>query len=596
MERSELGIASYLYAAMRRSAIGKHDLSSASAREQSASASITTTLEKRIASLELITSVRAEEDARHHASELTTARARHQAAPMPRFFNTAGPNEPARHYTLPVLARLPQVRGLIDEGLYFVLHAPRQVGKTTGLLHLGRELTAEGAYVALLVSMEVGAAFPHDLGAAELAILDSWRADARARLPEDLQPPLWPEAPPGRRLAAALEAWASAAPRPLVIFLDEIDALQNDVLISALRQIRGGYPNRPAHFPHSLALIGLRDVRDYKVASGGSDRLGTSSPFNIKAESLTLRNFTREEVAELYGQHTAETGQVFLPEAIDRAFTLTQGQPWLVNALARQLTQVLVPDRTEPIGAARVDEAAEILIRRQDTHLDSLIERLREPRVRAVIEPMLAGELLGDVPEDDQRFAVDLGLVRPSASGGLEVANPIYREVIVRTLASTARNSLPEIPITWLTPEGKLSKERLLASFLDFWRQHGEPLLRTAPYHEVAPHLVLMAFLHRVVNGGSIEREYAIGSGRMDLCLRFAGETLAIEIKVWRPGRPDPLAQGLAQLDGYLAGLGLDSGWLVLFDRRPGLAPIEERLAAALTTSPGGRQVTVIRA
>jgi hypothetical protein len=342
--------------------------------------------------------------------------------------------------------------------------------------------------------------------------------------------------------------------------------------------------------------VGLRDVRDYKLAAGGSGRAGSSSPFNIKTDSITLRNFTRDEVAALYGQHTAETGQVFLPEAVDRAFALTEGQPWLVNALARQLTEALVEDRSVPITAPRVDEAGEILIRRQDTHLDSLIERLREPRVRAVIEPMLAGESLGDVPADDLRFVQDLGLVRLSASGGIVVANPIYREVIVRTLASTARASLPQIPATWLTPEGRLDKEQLLASFLDFWRQHGEPLLRTAPYHEVAPHLVLMAFLHRVVNGGTIEREYAIGSGRMDLCLRYAGETLAIEIKVWRPGRADPLAPGLAHLDAYLGGLGLDSGWLLIFDRRPGLAPVAERLTTSVVTSPAGRQVTTIRA
>ena len=515
---------------------------------------------------------------------------------MPRFFNTTGANQPERHYTLPAMARLPEVRQLIDEGLYFVLHAPRQVGKTTALLTLGKELTAEGKYVGVLVSMEVGAPFRHDPGAAELAVLDTWRRHAGARLPPELQPPPWPDAPPGSRIGAALEAWARAAPRPLVIFLDEIDALRDEALVSVLRQIRDGHSNRPTHFPHSLALVGVRDVRDYKVASGGSDRQGTSSPFNIKADSLTLRNFTRDEVAALYGQHTAETGQVFLPEAVDRAFLLTQGQPWLVNALARQLTGVLVQDRGEPIVAAKVDEAKEILIRRQDTHLDSLIERLREPRVQAIIEPMLAGEALGDVPADDIRFAQDLGLVRLSAQGGLEVANPIYREVIVRTLAGTARASLPQIPVTWLTPEGRLDKERLLGSFLEFWRHHGEPLLRTAPYHEVAPHLVLMAFLHRVVNGGSIEREYAIGSGRMDLCLRYGGEVLAIELKVWRPAQGDPLPRGLAQLDGYLAGLGLDSGWLVIFDRRPGIVPLAERLSTSVVASPAGRQVTVIRA
>ena len=71
-----------------------------------------------------------------------------------------------------------------------------------------------------------------------------------------------------------------------------------------------------------------------------------------------------------------------------------------------------------------------------------------------------------------------------------------------------------------------------------------QPLLGSAPYHEIAPHLVLMAFLHRVVNGGgTLEREYAIGSGRMDLCLRYGVVTLGIELKVWRDGEPDPLAE-----------------------------------------------------
>jgi len=171
-------------------------------------------------------------------------------------------------------------------------------------------------------------------------------------------------------------------------------------------------------------------VRDYKVASGSGGTLGTASPFNIKVESLTLRNFTRDEVVELYQQHTADTGQVFLPEAANRAFYWTQGQPWLVNALARQLVEKLVPDRAQPLTAAHVDEAKEILIRRQDTHLDSLAERLREPRVRRIIEPMLAGRALGDVAEDELRFVQDLGLVRMPQGGGLEIANPIYREII----------------------------------------------------------------------------------------------------------------------------------------------------------------------
>jgi len=515
---------------------------------------------------------------------------------MPRSFNTAGPCRAKYDYMLPPSARLPDVAPLIAGQKYFVLHAPRQTGKTTALLALAEELTASGEYVSVLLSMEVGAPFGADPGAAEDAVLDDWRAGAGTQLPADLAPPAWPAARPGRRIGAALRAWATAAPRPLVVFLDAIDALRDDALISVLRQLRAGYPRRPTEFPWSLALVGLRDVRDYRVAEDGAGRLGTASPFNIKAESVTLRDFTAEEVAALYRQHTAETGQAFTPEALDRAFALTQGQPWLVNALARQAVEVVVPDRGEAVSAAVIDQAKDILIQRQDTHLDSLAERLREPRVRHVIEPILAGGAAAhDLPEDDIRYVVDLGLVR--WNGGLDIANPIYGEIIPRVLATTARAFLPRLDPVWLRTDGRLDAGRLLEAFLGFWRQHGEPLMRGVPYAEIAPHLVLMAFLDRVRNaGGSLEREYAVGSGRVDLVLRYGPDTFAFELKVWRDGRPDPLAEGLAQIDGYLAGLGLHTGWLILFDRRTGQPPIEERTAASEAVTPTGRTVTVVRA
>ena len=231
---------------------------------------------------------------------------------MPRRFNVAGPCKPDIHYMLPAAARVPLARRLVADQNYFVIHAPRQSGKTTAMTNLAQELTASGEYVAVLLSVEVGSPFSDQPGKAEAAILGEWRTSAQIRLPTDLWPPQWPAADEGQRIRAALSAWAAAAPRPLVLFIDEIDALRDDALISVLRQLRTGYFDRPRSFPWSLALIGLRDVRDYKVASGGSERLNTASPFNIKTRSLSIDNFTLEDVAALYQQHTHESGQVFL--------------------------------------------------------------------------------------------------------------------------------------------------------------------------------------------------------------------------------------------------------------------------------------------
>ncbi len=516
---------------------------------------------------------------------------------MNRWFNTEGPCRPEWHYMLPPMARLQDVMQLIEQSRYFVVHGPRQTGKTTALRALAQELTASGQYVTVLVSMETGAPFSDDIGAAELTILDDWRRKTNHNLPADLLPPPWPDAPPGGRIGAALQAWAEASPRPHVIFLDEIDALKDVVLLSVLRQLRSGYDLRPDGFPWSLALIGMRDVRDYKVASGGSERLNTSSPFNIKARSLLLRNFTEEEVATLYQQHTNDTGQVFMPDVMPYAFDLTQGQPWLVNALAQEITSVLETDHTKPITRDHVDKAKQALIIRQDTHLDSLAARLVETRIRNVIEPILAGQIAPDIPVDDIRFVQDLGLCRYDMHAGLLIANPIYREIIPKMLSYSMMTMLPAITPFWFTDDGKLDPNKLLEAFLAFWRKNAEPLFKSAPYHEIAPHLVMMAFLHRVVNaGGTIDREYAVGSGRMDLCIRYRNVTLAIELKVWRPNESDPLYEGLVQLDDYLAGLELDSGWLVIFDRRPDIPPVQHRTTMEHATTPSGRNVIVIRA
>jgi hypothetical protein len=510
---------------------------------------------------------------------------------------------------LPPEPRLPEARDLIAEGQYFVVHAPRQTGKTTTLGALARDLTAEGRHVSLLFSCEVAKVTGDDYGAAARAILGRIRAAAKvARLPAELMPPdPWPDADPAALLSEGLQAWALACPLPLVLFFDEIDALRDASLVSVLSQLRDGFASRPHAFPASAALCGLRDVRDYKVASGGDgSRLGTSSPFNISVQSLRIGDFTPAQVAELYRQHAAETGQEFTPEAVDRAFAHSQGQPWLVNAIAREITREMRVPPPEPITVEHVDEAKERLILARATHLDSLAARLAEPRVHRIIEPLIAGDLVAADPayNDDVSYVRDLGLIKDRRP--IEIANPVYREVIVRVLGERAADSVTVDPRSFLLPGGRLDFRKLLEEFAAFWKQHGEILVRGEMYHEVAPQLVFLAFLQRIVNGGGfVDREYGVGRGRMDVLVRKpwtdgdgkrAVQREAIELKVHRQGEADPLQEGLEQLDEYLSRCDLPSGTLIIFDRRLAAVRKQPRPEFSAPRTPTGRDVTLLRA
>jgi hypothetical protein len=241
---------------------------------------------------------------------------------MAKFFNTTGPCRADDHYMLNPLNRLGDIRELIDNKLYFVVHAPRQTGKTTTLESLAAALTAEGKYTALKFSCEMGQAFAGDIKGAEDAVIEAILTNSEIWLPPELRCPQPKRGgKTGTKLKALLTAWAKTSSRPLVLFFDEIDALVDNSLESVLRQLRDGFSNRPRAFPQSIVLCGLRDVRDYKVLSGGQPRLGTASPFNIKSDSLRLANFTEAEVRELYLQHSAATGQQFEPEAMAKAWS-----------------------------------------------------------------------------------------------------------------------------------------------------------------------------------------------------------------------------------------------------------------------------------
>ena len=209
-----------------------------------------------------------------------------------RTFNTTGPVRPERHYCVPPLERvdLEDLLALVRDERYFVLHAPRQTGKTSTLLALRDLLNsgAHGEYRCVYVNVEAGQAARDNVKEAMRAVLGHLANQARLTLGDDSLEREWPAALETagalNALHRLLTAWSEADARPAVVLIDEIDALVGDALISVLRQLRAGYVDRPDHFPQSVILCGVRDVRDYRIHSSVEGTVVTGgSAFNIKA-------------------------------------------------------------------------------------------------------------------------------------------------------------------------------------------------------------------------------------------------------------------------------------------------------------------------
>ena len=349
-------------------------------------------------------------------------------------FNTTGPCFPDEHYMMPALDRLPGIRELVADGNYFVVHAPRQTGKTTALKALVREINEKGDMFAIYCTLETmqGSSDPN---MSNIAIRDLI-ADNAEMSPHYSAVPGAPELRSDRggvglAIRTVLQNLCRAVKKPVVVFFDEADCLVGNALISFLRQLRDGYVNRKEiPFPKSIALVGMLDVRDYKaqIRSDG-ESLGQISPFNIIRKDLLIPNFTESDISTLYAQHTAETGQVFADGVIENVWRLTRGQPWLVSAIACECVEEIHGSRyDEVITVADVEAAKEAIIRRNPVHLDYLFYIASYPSIKPFFDAALNGGVSDTQREEKQfRLLLHLGLLC-ECGGGFEFSNPVYKE------------------------------------------------------------------------------------------------------------------------------------------------------------------------
>jgi hypothetical protein len=458
--------------------------------------------------------------------------------------------------------------------LYWVLHAPRQTGKTTFLQSWAREINAGGDAVACYVSVEDCQCITDR----DKAMLTIYRDICDFAGFSNLHIPSITEKKPEGLLRSTLAKWSEiVAPKPLIVLFDEVDVLVDEAMVAFLRQLRGGFAGRGiGMFPVSIALVGMRDLKDYIIRAKDRQPVNPGSPFNIKEDSAMLSNFTKDDAVKLFAQRTEETGQQITQDALDYVYEQSKGQPWIVNSLFKRATlRILDDESTETVTREHVRQAREQMIEARETHLDSLGARLCDPRVKSVIQTIITGSSnpLGRT-DPEVELTTDLGLVNWSAGIGFTIANPVYEEILTRYISSKYHDSVPP-PSSWQwqKPDGELDMDLLLQGFQKFWRRHSEIWEEKADYTEAFPHLLLMAFLQRVTNGGGhIDREYAAGRGRMDMAVEYAGKCYIIEVKIiYSYDTPAAVREeGLEQIRQYRDRIDASAPtYLVIFDRRP---------------------------
>ena len=225
-----------------------------------------------------------------------------------RFFNTTGPCNPWDHYMLPPADRLvgAQLHRYIRDKLYWVLHAPRQTGKTTFIRDWAREINSKGGATACYTSLEAC----QGISERAEAMITMHKAICESARAWNVPIPELPLNNPELLLYETMRRWAELTmPEPLIVLFDEVDVLEGEMLISFLRQLRNGFAEREAgKFPVSIALVGMRDLKDYITAAKGGVAPNPGSPFNIKSDSVVLSNFTQTDIEKLFAQRTEETG------------------------------------------------------------------------------------------------------------------------------------------------------------------------------------------------------------------------------------------------------------------------------------------------
>jgi hypothetical protein len=468
-----------------------------------------------------------------------------------RRFNTSGPNIIAKHYTLPRLDIVEEGVKKIHDERYFTIWAPRQTGKSTYFRLLADSLQEEGYKVAH-VNFEnyKEATMKSFLGELHESLKDGWGADFTNK---DLQ--------------ATFTAIKRIKDQKLVLIIDEVEGINPDFFGQFLHSIRNVYHTRTEHALKSVILVGVSNIVGVVQDN--------ASPFNV-TDNLNVPYFTNEEVLELFGQHEAETGQLFDPSVKAKISEITANQPGLVNGFAGKL----VDDNPNK----KIIEYADYLIV-EDWYLTEAIDKNvtnivnKASQHRPFIERLLFTEakVPFQINREPIKFLFVNGIIKKDAEGFVTFWVPLYQKCLHSTFYPYLNGEQNRIQQNidigdYFTPEGALYMPKIIEKYKEYAQKRG---FRYFLEHDAEGKVVsikeaaLMYSFETYINaflgvvGGTSYIEAHTNLGRTDMIINIRGEEAVVESKVYQ--NITQFEKGKAQVAYYAHRMGLTTATYLVF-------------------------------
>ena len=472
-----------------------------------------------------------------------------------RIFNTSGPCDPNKHYTVLREALVAQGETLVEQGRYFTLFAPRQAGKTTYFQLLFHQLNHQ-EYTTIWISFEglktltrqefyqTLTLYLHDEFAAQ-----GIHVDQEIKNQIDLQ---------------LFLRQASVQSQPIVLIIDEFEDIPKLVLDEVMHTFRAMYQKRAFHKLHALLLVGVSTIAELVLSS--------ASPFNV-VDELRIPYFTLEEVRGLIEQYVIEARQTFAEDVIQAIYENTVGQPGLVCALCHYLTTEMVPNRSQPVTMdAFYPTLHHFLTERFDRNIINIVQKAREKQELMLQVLFDENPIPFTVDDPDIAYLYAHGVV-DNVAGNVGISVPLYSKRLITAFRPrgngetqhfvTAHDTLNK----YVTAD-KLNISALLRKYSDYVRRRGFRAFDTKQLREGAWHYSLDGFINFFIGrlGGDTFIEVPSGRGRTDILILYKDSKYLIETKVFTD--QTYFQNGKRQLAAYLLSEGLSEGYYVVFSNK----------------------------